>query len=237
MRKNIAWAVVCLLVSIGMVACGGGGGGSTTTTNADVNGYWKLDFSDGETAYMSLSQTGTGVTGQGYCVDSWDGVTITGSVNGNSLSLQGSFGASTYPFSGTVNGSSIQSGTFSGRPGSRRASLTWTGAKQAQAPTGKECVIASLDIYSEFAWNVGAHMYDVNALLVQSATISGSNLSSAQTFTFIDNSSPSVSLRNKWYVSSNLTGSPSFPLNYTVNITFKDSTSQLVSRAVTTFEP
>lgn len=32
MRKKIAWAVICVMIAVGLVACGGGGGGSSSTS-------------------------------------------------------------------------------------------------------------------------------------------------------------------------------------------------------------
>ena len=44
MRKNIVWAVVCLMVAIGLFACGGGGGGAGT--NPTPNPVYTVTYKD-----------------------------------------------------------------------------------------------------------------------------------------------------------------------------------------------
>jgi hypothetical protein len=62
MRKSIAWGVACMMVAVGLIACGGGGGSSSssTATNADATGKW---LSSSAMKSFVLTQSGTSVSG------------------------------------------------------------------------------------------------------------------------------------------------------------------------------
>lgn len=41
MKKNIVWAVVCMMIAFGIVACGGSGGGGGGTPSKNLFSLWK----------------------------------------------------------------------------------------------------------------------------------------------------------------------------------------------------
>jgi hypothetical protein len=109
MKKGIACGVACVMVAVGLLACGGGGGSSsdnnsTTTQNADISGYWNLG-----NRYMSLSQSGTTVSGF-YNSCSNAPVSVSGSVSGNNISLSYTDGGCVNQWTATVSGATM-SGT------------------------------------------------------------------------------------------------------------------------------
>ena len=131
MRKSIAWGVACIMVAVGLVACGGGGGSSSSpATNADVTGTW---LNSSAMKSFALTQSGTSVSGTFNNTDpapaqgDFTSHNVSGTVSGNNLSSTitgtGSFASYSATFTGTVSGTSL-SGTYSDNAG-HSSSLTF----------------------------------------------------------------------------------------------------------------
>ncbi|MCX7006151.1 MAG: hypothetical protein NTY53_02695 [Kiritimatiellaeota bacterium] len=117
--KAILGLVVLMLVVVG---CGGGG---DSGPSVDVTGTWRVSASDGSASSMSLTQDANGVV-----TGTVDGIPMTGSVDGNNLSLSASPDPSTVlSIAGTVEGNTM-SGNYEARGPAATVTGTWTATKR-----------------------------------------------------------------------------------------------------------
>jgi hypothetical protein len=206
--------------------------GTVVIQTANVAGLWKLNLSSGLTRYYAITQTGATFSGPMMCdVDENGPQQFNGNISGNALSFSAIYNGQTVDTcTGTVNGTTIEQVSCG-------SGMTVTGNIQSQAPTSKECVIGSVIVYVyQPGWNLQSHLYDPDGL-VTSATLAGSHLSNP--VSFVKNMIPNPTYLNRWWTPSTNIASgatPAFPLNYTVTINFADTTSQIVSQVVTTFD-
>jgi hypothetical protein len=109
-----------LVLMLAMVGCGGGDSGPSV----NVTGTWRVTASDGSASAMVLQQDANGVV-----TGVVDGIPVTGSVDGNHLSL----GATPDPttslsIEGNVEGNTA-SGTFEVRGPGGNQNGTWTATR------------------------------------------------------------------------------------------------------------
>jgi len=238
MRKGIVCAVVCLMVTIGLVACGGGGGSSSGggTSNADVGGYWAVYFdSAGDGNYWNLTQNGGTLTGQYSCLGK---ESFTGTINNNTITISWQRPSSvTLTMTGTVSGSNIQNGTYTATGGS---SGTWSAVKHSAVPTEKECVIQTAYAFCTYMTSTNKYYagfeVDDPTALVQTANMSVSGIAGSAALTYnLGGTNPGVWLVSPLVLVSSGAMPPTFPLNYTLQLNFKDSTTIDVFRTVTSY--
>lgn len=133
-------ALCCTFLALG---CGGGSGGTNLTPqNADVSGAWQgtaTSSTPGLTpviAELNLSDNSGTVGSTAFvvansCVSSDANSKVSGSINGNSVTLTATYAGVTVSLSGTVSGSTMSGNyTASGACGSDTG--TWTATKMPQ---------------------------------------------------------------------------------------------------------
>ncbi len=110
-----------LVLMLAVVGCGGGDSGP----GVDVTGTWRATASDGSVSVMVLRQDANGVV-----TGTVDGIPVTGSVDGSSLSLGATPAPSTtLTIAGGVDGNSM-SGTYEVRSLVANQSGTFTATRQ-----------------------------------------------------------------------------------------------------------
>jgi hypothetical protein len=205
----------------------------TKPSGTSVTGYWEMVLpSSGKYNYFSVTQNGNSIAAQGVCGNT---TTWTGTISGNSISYSIAKDGVTFNCSGTVNGTTVQGICPEGGP-----TATWSATIQSQAPTDKQCVIGSTEVFCMYFPNNSqyavASVIEDPKVIVQLANISGSNIASTIPYSY--NLYPYQ--LGKWWTNPNIlisTGTiPTFPLNYSVGINFKDGTSSSISKSVTTYE-
>ena len=119
MRKSIAWAVVCVVVLIGLYACGGGGGGSDSPSNSSASlvGTWYASTADGNAAmkpnhnYMIYSastySTLWGVTTTADCLDYGTYSNTSSGITCTPAYSDCSSGTTAYTMSYTLSGNNL----------------------------------------------------------------------------------------------------------------------------------
>ena len=211
---------------------------SSTGVPAQVGGYWNMFFgSYGDSTYISVTQNGNSIAGQALCGTN-EFLTWTGTISGNSISFSGApSGGFTFNCSGNVNGTTIQ-GTCSGSYNNNNFIEAFTVTLHSQAPTDKQCVIASTEAFCVYFPNNSQYwvmsVFDDPNAIVQSANISGPYITGTSPYTY--NLYPDQP--GRWWTDPNIfisTGTtPTLPLNYSINVIFKDATSSNVSRSTGT---
>lgn len=119
MSKSIAWAVVCLVVVVGFVACGGGGGSSDSSSNGSTSlvGTWYASTVDGNAVskpnhnYMIYSastySTLWGVTTTADCLDYGTYSNTSSSITCTPVHSDCSSGTTAYSMSYTLSGNNL----------------------------------------------------------------------------------------------------------------------------------
>lgn len=221
MKKGILWAVICIMVLMGLYACSGGGGGSSSGDNTTVSGYWAAYFTPQGSStlppeeYLQFSQSGSSVSMLTVCGGP---APLSGTLSGSSLSIT----ATGVNITGTVSGNSI-TGNYTDDTGTG----TWTATKLSAAPTDKQCVTSRTKVFfSPQIYCIQSVIDDPNHIIVSASLVGMSN---TQSYTY-------DSVDKEWWDTGTryCTATPTFPMGYSVTINFNDSTSSVVSRSVTT---
>jgi len=107
-----------------MLGCGSDSTSGAPATGVDVSGTWTLNAA-GETSTMTLTQNGDALSG------SVQGVPLTGSMNGNSISITtGLPGGPTLMAEGTVDGATMGGSYTATEASGAQHTGTWSAAKQ-----------------------------------------------------------------------------------------------------------
>jgi len=113
-------SMVALLALAGLLlGCNSG----SNAAGVDVSGTWTLNV-DGETSSMTLQQNGDALSG------SVQGAPLTGSVNGNNISITSGFsGGPLLVADGTVDGLSMSGSYTATEAGGTQHTGTWSATK------------------------------------------------------------------------------------------------------------
>jgi hypothetical protein len=124
MKKITVVCLVMLGALAGLMTGCNNDSSSGTPTGLDVSGTWALN-AEGETSTMTLRQNGDALTG------SVQGVPLTGSVNGNSISISSGLpGGPLLVADGSVEGATMGGSYTATEPNGTQHTGSWSATKQ-----------------------------------------------------------------------------------------------------------
>jgi hypothetical protein len=199
-----------------------------------LSGNWRLsDERSGNVQHLVITQNGDRITGSTVCGFLPDRTPLSGTVRRDMVVLMIAGDRVSLNCSGTVSGTSIEQVKCAD-------SGTWALTRLRQQPTDRECALDSAEVFCSYA--AGDKSYSIESVIkdpkavIKSATLSGFGIEKALSYIY----NVYFNRPDEWWAYPKVivaTGKPpSFPLDYSITVTFPDGASQLVSRSVTTSE-
>ena len=123
-KSTMLCAVMLWTLAVLLPGCNNDSTSSQTPTGLDVSGTWSLS-AEGETSTMILHQNGDALTG------SVQSVPLTGSVNGNNVSISSGFpGGPLLVAEGSVDGATMSGSYTATEASGTQHTGTWSATKQ-----------------------------------------------------------------------------------------------------------